>query len=319
MVLLLFKIRFVKIRNFEASMAACKNIIDKKFILNNGVEMPAIGLGTYRIRGEEPVIKAVDFALAAGYRMFDTAAVYGNESYLKNAFRLLLPKYGLEREDIFITTKLSPSDHGSRPITTRAYRQSLENLGVDYVDLYLVHFPGTARTSSDDTINIKIRDQTWAGLASLYRQGYIRAIGVSNYTVRHLQQLLSSNHGVIPTVNQVEWHPYYHQSELLEYCKKNNIVVQAYCSLGGTSAANMSLMNDPLVNNIAIKLGVTCAQILLKWALQQGVAVIPKSTNFERMKENTALNFTIPNGDLEALNALGERNTKYAWDPSIVS
>ncbi|XP_059055167.1 uncharacterized oxidoreductase YtbE-like [Achroia grisella] len=300
-------------------MASNTNVSKTKFTLNNGTEMPAIGLGTFRIKTENAIMSTVDSALAAGYRLFDTAAVYGNEFYLKNAFRTLLPKYGLRREDIFVTTKLSPSNHGNRDVTERAYRKSLQNLGLDYVDLYLIHFPGTANTAADDILNVKIRDQTWAGLASLYDEGLIKAIGVSNFTVRHLQQVISATHGVVPAVNQVEWHPYYFQHDLMEYCKRNGIVLQAYCSFGGTSSSNMNLMQDPVVNSIAKKFDVTCAQVLLKWALQQGVAVIPKSTDPQRIKENISLNFTIPNGDIIALNALGERNIKYAWDPSVVA
>ncbi|KAM3968525.1 putative oxidoreductase YtbE [Aphomia sociella] len=290
-----------------------------KFTLCNGTIMPAVGLGTYRIRRADVIMNTVDYALDAGYRMFDTAAVYGNEYHLKDAFQTLLPKYGLEREDIFITTKLSPSDHGSREVTERAYRKSLENLGLEYVDLYLIHFPGTSRIPSDDVLNIKIRNQTWAGLAKLYDEGLVKAIGVSNFTVRHLREIMSTNHGVVPTVNQVEWHPYYYQSDLLEYCKTNNIVLQAYCSFGGTSSANMSLMQDPAVKNIAKKLNVTCAQVLLKWALQQGVAVIPKSTNPDRIRENISLKFKIPEEDIKALNALGKHMIKYAWDPNPVA
>ncbi|XP_053624495.1 uncharacterized oxidoreductase YtbE-like [Plodia interpunctella] len=290
-----------------------------KFILNNGKVMPAIGLGTFRIRNGDVVMKVMDWALNAGYRMFDTAAVYGNESHLKIALKTLLPKYGLEREDIFITTKLSPSDHGTKEIVEHAYKKSLENLGLDYVDLYLIHFPGTAGIPSNHINNKHIRNETWKALAELYKEGRIKAIGVSNFTVVHLEQLMANNYGVIPAVNQVEWHPYYQPQDVLIYCKKNNILLQAYCSFGGTSSVNMSMMQDPGVNKIAKTLNVSCAQVLLAWALQQGIAVIPKSTSQARINENISINFTIPNEDMKVLNALGSRKIKYAWDPTEVA
>ncbi|XP_075990807.1 putative oxidoreductase YtbE [Anticarsia gemmatalis] len=289
-----------------------------KFTLNNGTTIPGVGFGTYRIRCGDVIMKVVDEALAAGYRMFDTAAVYHNEGHLKKAFQTLLPKYGLEREEIFITTKLSPSDHGSLEVVRKAYKHSLDNLGLDYVDLYLIHFPGTAKLACDDKRNIDIRNMTWASLVDLYDNGLVNAIGVSNFTVKHLQQLLRSNHGVIPAVNQVEWHPFYHQQELLDYCKENDILLQAYCSLGGTSANNDSLLKHPLVTKIANKLEVTNAQVLLRWALQQDIAVIPKSTDPRHIKDNIALNFTIPNEDMRILSDLGSHKIKYAWDPSVV-
>ncbi|XP_049884903.1 uncharacterized oxidoreductase YtbE-like [Pectinophora gossypiella] len=290
-----------------------------KFTLNNGTHMPAVGLGTYRVRQETDIMNAVDWALDAGYRMFDTAAVYGNECHLGAALRTFLPKYGLDRDDIFVTTKLSPSEHGDKEITEKAYLKSLKNLGLDYVDLYLIHFPGTARLRSDDGRNKVLRESTWSSLEEIYDEGRVNAIGVSNFTVRHLSELLLTHHSVIPAVNQVEWHPYYHQDELLKYCKEKEIVVQGYCPFGGASAANKTLLEDPVVKKIAKKLNVTCAQVCLVWALQKDVAVIPKSSNAARIKENISLKFRIPEEDMKALDALGEKNIKYAWDPSIVT
>nr|XP_013189283.1 unnamed protein product [Amyelois transitella] len=289
-----------------------------KFTLNNGTIMPAIGLGTYRMRTGDVIMRVVDWALAAGYRMFDTAAVYGNEIHLGAAFKTLLPKYELERDDIFVTTKLSPSDYGNKEIVESAYMKSLDNLGLDYVDLYLIHFPGASKIPATDLNNKRLRDVTWQALTELYDDGRVNAIGVSNFTVSHLEQLMLNNHGVIPAVNQVEWHPYYYQESLLNYCKQNDILLQAYCSFGGTSASNMALMHDPVVQKIARTLNVTCAQVLLAWALQQDVAVIPKTTSQVHLKDNISLNFTIPNEEMKALNALGGLKIKYAWDPTAV-
>lgn len=189
---------------------------------------------------------------------------------------------------------------------------------MEYIDLYLIHFPGTARIPTTDPRNKELRGNTWAKLVEIYDSGKVKAIGVSNYTVRHLKELAANSHGLMPAVNQVEWHPYYFQPELLKYCNDNDIILQAYCSLGGTSAQNASLLEDPIVVNIAKKLNVTRPQLLLAWAIQQGVAVIPKSTNPEHIKQNIELEFVIPKSDLEALNGLGRNNIKYAWDPSEV-
>ncbi|CAH0402014.1 unnamed protein product [Chilo suppressalis] len=294
-------------------------LLPSVFTLNNGTKMPAVGLGTYRIRNSELLMKTVDYALGAGYRMFDTAAVYGNEVHLKNALNCLLPKYGLMREDIFITTKLSPADHGSPDVVNNAYKRSLDNLGLDYVDLYLVHFPGSAKIPAEDPRNPKLRDSTWAGMTKLYDDGLVNAIGVSNFNIRHLKDIMNCNHGVVPAVNQVEWHPYYHQKDLLKFCKQNDILLQAYCSLGGTSASNTDLLDDPVVKKIAMKHEATCAQVLLVWAVQQDVAIIPKSTNLGRIKENITFNFKLTCEEIKALDALGEHNIKYAWDPNTVA
>ncbi|CAH0578181.1 unnamed protein product [Chrysodeixis includens] len=286
--------------------------------LNNGLSMPSVGLGTYRVRSPEVIMKMVDEALSAGYRLFDTAAVYRNEGHLQKAFTTLLPKHGLDRDDIFITTKLSPADHGSPDAVKKAYNQSLHNLGIDYADLYLIHFPKAPKYTNDDKRNTELRHSTWSGMVELYDNGLVNSIGVSNFTVDHLTQLMKVNHRVVPTVNQVEWHPFYYQTELLEFCKKNDIVLQAYCSLGGASMNSDELLNHPCVTKIARKLEVSNAQVLLGWALQQDIAIIPKSTTPEHIRQNIALNFTISSEDMLILNDLGSQKIKYAWDPSGV-
>lgn len=289
------------------------------FTLNNGVEMPAIGFGTYRLRHEEILMKTVDLALEAGYRFFDTASVYSNEIHFKRVFKELLPKHGLVREDIFITSKISPGDHGTPEHVAEVYQRTLDNIGIDHLDMYLIHFPGSAKVSAEDLRNPRLRDATWAGMTKLYDAGLVGSIGVSNFTTRHLKELLNNNHGVIPTVNQVEFHPYYRDVELLNYCKVNDIVLQAYCSLGGSSASNKDLLNDPAVIKIASNHKVTCAQVLLAWALQQDVAIIPKSTDLEHMKQNNNLHFRLAKEEMQLLFDLGERKIKYAWDPKSVA
>ncbi|XP_063546773.1 uncharacterized oxidoreductase YtbE-like [Cydia strobilella] len=294
-------------------------VSQKKVILNNGVEMPLVGFGTFRIRSADVIRSVVESALAAGYRLFDTATVYGNEKHLGDALRLLLPKFALTRQDIFITTKLSPRDAHTKDIIKEACRKSLASLGFETIDLYLIHFPGMANLSSADTQNIKLRSQAWEALVECYNEGLVRSIGVSNYTIRHLQELQVCNFGVVPAVNQVECHPYFPQKDLLQYCHGTGIALQAYCSLGGTSSGTATLLHDPVVINAAQKLGVSSGQLLLAWATQQGISVIPKSTHAERIKENISLNFKIPDEYIKALDKLGANNTKYAWDPSTVA
>nr|XP_021187535.2 uncharacterized oxidoreductase YtbE [Helicoverpa armigera] len=292
-------------------------VVTKYFPLNTDHDMPAVGLGTYRIHKHDTIMHVVDEALSAGYRMFDTAAVYRNEASLGEALKLLLPQHGLDRDDIFVTTKLSPADHGDKDIVKKAYQASLQKLDIDFIDLYLMHFPGTARLQIGDPKNTEMRLKTWASMVDLYDDGWVNAIGVSNFTVAHLQQLMEANHDVYPAVNQVEWHPFYYQMELMDYCKKNSIVLQAYSSLGGKSVQNDDLLKHPAVTKIARKLEVTNAQVLLRWALQQEVAIIPKSTNPEHIRQNIALDFTIAPEDMNILNNL-ENEVKYAWDPSNV-
>ncbi|XP_041987898.1 uncharacterized oxidoreductase YtbE-like [Aricia agestis] len=300
----------------EASEDVYVNYAYKKITLSNGYEMPAIGFGTYRIRESEILHGTLDAALGAGYRMFDTAAVYGNEQFLGDSLRHLLPKYGLTRQDVFITTKLSPSDHGYHNVQ-KALEKSLNNLGMEYVDLYLIHFPGTAKMSADNPMNQKLRSETWHAMVNMYRQGKAKCIGVSNFTVKHLIQL-TDHSSIVPMVNQVEWHPYYYQPELHQYCQDNDICLQAYCSLGGTSMGNMELLEEPLVRSIATRYNVTPAQVALLWALQQDVAVIPKSVNPEHIGSNIHIKVNLSQMDLLLLDSLN-KNVKYAWDPSLVA
>nr|XP_032516739.1 uncharacterized oxidoreductase YtbE-like isoform X1 [Danaus plexippus plexippus] len=303
----------MEIRNKMAD----QNFAEVKFTLRNGIKMPAVGLGTFRIRDPAVVYSAVDSALAVGYRLFDTAAVYQNERFLGDALRDLLPKYGLQRSDIYVTTKLSPSDQ-SAELVPKAFSKSLENLGLQYIDLYLIHFPGAARINSSDPKNEALRNETWNAITKLYDTGKVKAIGVSNFTVRHLRQLQKSS-TIEPMVNQVEWHPHYYESDLLEYCNTHNIRLQAYCSFGGQAIRNNSLMEDPVVRDISAKHNATPAQVLLTWALQRGIAVIPKSVTPQRIKENIQLSMRMSPEELSLLDSLRNNGLKYAWDPNPIA
>ncbi|KAK9886761.1 hypothetical protein WA026_018413 [Henosepilachna vigintioctopunctata] len=284
------------------------------FKLNSGRLMPLIGFGTYLIQGDQLIYQVLDNALAAGYRQIDTATVYHNEYSIGLALKKLLPKYNLKREDIFITSKLSPSDQGEQAFA--AVQESLRKLDCDYLDLYLIHWPGAGRTPLDSSENLRLRSQSWASLVKAVHSGLVRSIGVSNYTLKHLNELLANDHGIKPSVNQVEWHPKFYQPELLNLCRQEGILLQAYSSLGGTG--NSELLKDPVVVQIATELGTTSAQVLLRWAVQQNIGIIPKARSESRIKSNIDLNFQIPVPLMTQLNNLKSKE-KFAWNPENVA
>ncbi|KAJ8338046.1 hypothetical protein SKAU_G00370120 [Synaphobranchus kaupii] len=280
-------------------------------LLNTGAQMPLLGLGTFRLRGPEETHRVIDAALAAGYRAFDTAAVYRNEADLGSALRDLLPKHGLTRGDIFITSKLGPQDQGSR--ASAGCAQSLEQLGFEYIDLYLVHWPGTQGLRVGDQQNPRNRAESWAVLERFHADGKFRAIGVSNYTPGHLKELLQVCR-VPPAVLQVEFHPKLAQRELRALCRETGVCFQAYSSLG-TGA----LLTDPAVLAVAAGCGRSPAQVLLRWAVQQGVPVLPKSSQPERAVENgRVFDFHLSEEDMGKLSAL-DCGEKYCWDPTAVA
>uniref|UniRef100_A0A4W5JCQ3 Zgc:101765 n=1 Tax=Hucho hucho TaxID=62062 RepID=A0A4W5JCQ3_9TELE len=280
-------------------------------LLNTGARMPLLGLGTYRLRGPDDILQAVDAALSTGYRSFDTASVYRNEADLGRALRRLLPQHGLSRADVFITSKLGPKDQGSR--AREGALRSLELLDLDYIDLYLIHWPGTQGLGVGDKRNPENRAQSWAVLEELHAQGKLRAIGVSNYTPGHMKELLEGC-CVTPAVLQVEFHPRLSQGEMRHLCGEKGVCFQAYSSLG-----TGSLLQDPLVVQIAQGYGLTTAQVLLRWAVQQGVPVLPKSSHPTRVAENgRVFDFELTAEDMERLGGM-DCGQKYCWDPSQVS
>ncbi|XP_053198900.1 glyoxal reductase-like [Scomber japonicus] len=279
-------------------------------LLNTGVQMPLLGLGTYKLRGSEDVYRAVDAALASGYRAFDSAAVYRNEAELGRALRELLPKHGLTREDVFITSKLGPKDQGEKAMQGALH--SLSQLDLGYIDLYLIHWPGTQGLVVADQRNPVNRAQSWVALEELHAQGKLKAIGVSNYTPAHMRELMQSCK-VPPAVLQVEFHPQMCQAELRSVCKEFGVCFQAYSSLGIGN-----LLTDPVVMEVAKNCERTPAQVLLRWAVQQGVPVLPKSSHPDRIKDNARLfDFTLSDTDMNRLSAL-DCVHKYCWDPSEV-
>ncbi|CAG9816340.1 unnamed protein product [Phaedon cochleariae] len=294
---------------------------DQKYTLNNGASIPMVGFGTWQIQGADLIKQVLDDALAAGYRLIDSATLYGNEADIGKALKELLPKHNLSRKDIFITSKLSPADHGEKAY--QALESSLKNLDSGYIDLYLIHWPASFALNASDPKNAELRDESWKQLVKGVKNGLTKSIGVSNYNVRHLKELLKNDHGIKPVVNQVEWHPNYHQNELLELCKKENILLQAYSSLGGTG--NKNLLENAEIKKIADKLGKSPAQVLLRWSLQQNIAIIPKARSAKYIKQNIDLDFIIPNEDMEILNNFNQAkyivnpNKKYIWNPDTVA
>ncbi|XP_042370124.1 uncharacterized oxidoreductase YtbE-like isoform X2 [Plectropomus leopardus] len=279
-------------------------------LLNTGVQMPILGLGTYKLVDSEDVFKAVDAALVAGYRSFDSAAVYGNEADLGQALKKLLPKHGLTREDVFITSKLGSMDQGERAM--EGVLHSLSQLDLGYIDLYLIHWPGTRGLEVDDQRNPGNRAQSWATLEELHAQGKLKAIGVSNYTPAHMRELMQSCK-ITPAVNQVEFHPKLCQKELRRVCEEYGVCFQAYSSLG-----KGDLVTDPVVMEVAKNCERTPAQVLLRWAVQQGVPVLPKSSNPDRIKDNARLfDFTLSDTDMDRLSSL-DCGRKYCRDASDI-
>ncbi|XP_029470646.1 uncharacterized protein LOC115098279 [Rhinatrema bivittatum] len=279
--------------------------------LNTGNQMPLVGFGTFRIQGYEVIYQCLDAALQHGYRSFDTATVYNNEADMGRALKVLLPKHGLTRQDIFITSKLAPKDHGQD--AEAAGLRSLAALDCDYLDLYLIHWPGKQGWKREDLRNRESRRQSWESLEKLKQAGSFRAIGVSNYTVDHLKELLAGCQ-VHPAVLQVEYHPLLVQLDLLHFCQEAGIHLQAYSSLGvGT------LVQRDEIKRVAERCRRTPAQVLLRWAVQQGIGVIPKSTSPAHIAENFQLSdFALSAPDVEELSKL-HSDTHYCWDPTTVA
>ena len=270
--------------------------------LNDGHDLPLVGFGTGHIKAQSEVTRVVDNALKAGYRLFDSAAIYGNELELGIAFKELLPKHNLTRKDIYITSKLYEENHGGGKKTEDAVKTSLQKLQCEYVDLYLIHWPGVLGLSPSDPKNATERRKTWTTLVKLHKEGLLRSIGVSNYNLKHIKELVNDCDGVKPAVNQIEWHPHNHENALLDECRLHDILVQAHTPLGGTG--NKALLDDPDVKNAAKELNVSPARILLRWLVQQDIAAIPKATSYNHMVENTQLDFVIPDDVMTKLSNL---------------
>lgn len=275
---------------------------NSKYKLVNGIEMPIIGLGTWKMIEGDEIENAVRDALDVGYRMFDTAMIYKNEKGLGKA----LEKYGLLREEFFVTTKVWNTDQGYEN-TKKAIDVSLAQLGLPYVDLYLVHWP----TASEDVkVSLNKREETWRAMEEIYTSGKAKAIGVSNFTITHLEEM-QKYATIMPMVNQVEFNPFLYQEKLLNYCKKNNILLTAYSPL-----VRGKRLTDEKLENIAKKYNKTIPQVMLRWSIQHGVVVIPKTVHKERMIENIDIfDFEISAEDMKTIDLMDE-NMRLASDPT---
>ena len=282
-------------------------------MFSNGVVSPQIQFGTFRIKTSEDVQASISEALNTGYRAIDTASVYKNHAKIAKTMRECLPKLGLTRSDIWLTSKLAPKDHGEKRCE-EAIRNILRDLDTDYLDLFLIHWPGVQKLEVTDPQNRILRQESWKVLERFYREGKLRTIGVSNYTQGHLEELLDYCE-VTPHVLQTELHPHYQQTELVKFCRLHNIHVQAYSSLG-QAGSESPLFRSATVVKTSDNLGVTPAQVLLAWGLQNGFTVMPKSVTPHRIRENFRLDFEIPADDMKKLDALEKDvSEKYAWDP----
>ncbi|MEC0254188.1 aldo/keto reductase [Paenibacillus lautus] len=263
--------------------------------LNDGVKMPWLGLGVWKTKEGEEVIQSVKSAITAGYRSIDTAAIYGNEEGVGQAIR----ESGVSRDELFITTKVWNDDQGYEK-TLQAFETSRKKLGLDIVDLYLVHWPG-----KDKYLD------TWKALIHLQKEGLVRSIGVSNFQIRHLQHIIEET-GVVPVVNQVELHPLLSQKELLGYARENRIVLEAWSPL------MQGNLDQPVLAQIAEKYGKTTAQVILRWDIQNGVIVIPKSIKEHRIRENAGIfDFELSAEDMAAIDGLNQ-NKRFGSNPDEV-
>lgn len=261
--------------------------------LANGVKMPWLGLGVYKVEDGQEVVDSVKYAIKAGYKSIDTAKIYENEEGVGQAIK----ESGVSREELFVTSKVWNADQGY-DTTIQAFETSLNKLGLEYLDLYLIHWP----------VEGKYKD-TWKALEKLYKDGKIRAIGVSNFQVHHLEDLIAGAE-VKPMVNQIEFHPLLTQTEVREYCKKQEIQVEAWSPL-----AQGELLDNEVLTQIAEKHGKSTAQVILRWDLQNEVVTIPKSTKEHRIIQNAdVFDFELNAEEVEKINALNQ-NHRVGPDP----
>ncbi|MFB7641573.1 aldo/keto reductase [Peribacillus butanolivorans] len=267
--------------------------IGETITLHNGVKMPQLGFGVFKVKNGSETVESVKKAIEVGYRSIDTAAVYENEEGVGQAIR----ESGISREELFITSKVWNTDQGYET-TLQAFDDSLKRLGLEYLDLYLIHWPGKDKYL-----------ETWKALEKLYNEGKVKSIGVSNFHVHHLEKLLA-NSEIKPVVNQIELHPLLTQVEIRDYCEKHDIKVEAWSPLG-----RGSLIEEPTINHIAKKHGKSSAQVLIRWHLQHEIVVIPKSITPSRIEENAQVfDFSLSLNEMNQIDALN-KNERFGSNP----
>jgi methylglyoxal/glyoxal reductase len=269
-----------------------KNLQSKK-TLHNGIEIPYVGLGVYQMKDPDETVQAVKSAIETGYLSVDTAAVYGNEESVGQGVK----ESGADRKNLFITSKVWNSDQGY-DTTLKAFETSLKKLDMDYMDLYLIHWP----------VEGKYKD-TWKALERLYSEGLVKSIGVSNFHQHHLEDLMSSSNEK-PVINQIECHPRLSQEQLKAFCQEEKIAVEAWSPI-----AQGRVLDEPALKQIAEKHGKSSAQVILRWHLQNDVVIIPKSVHASRIKENADLfNFELSTDEMNKINDLNQ-NERFGPDP----
>ncbi|CCQ59318.1 MAG: aldo/keto reductase [Crocosphaera sp.] len=295
----------------------------KTLTFNNGNTIPQFGLGTWKSKPGE-VKNAVKYALSIGYKHIDCAAIYGNETEVGEALKESFADNVVQREDIFITSKLWNNRHKKDDVVL-GLKQTLKDLELDYLDLYLIHWPVAFKPEvifpEDASGVLSLSEvpliETWQGMEQAVNQGLVKNIGVSNFSIKKIDNIIS-NCSIKPAMNQVECHPYLQQDELLASCQQNDIVLTAYSPLGSKDRPDSlkqknepTLLENEVIKNIAEKYQVTTAQILIKWAIERGTVVIPKSVSPERIKQNfEAQNINLDTEDMEQIKTLN-RNYRY--------
>ncbi|WP_105992492.1 aldo/keto reductase [Staphylococcus simulans] len=265
----------------------------------NGNTMPKVGLGTFRVENNDQLKASVQYAIEQGYRSIDTAMIYQNEEKVGEGIKAGIAAAGLKRSDVFITSKLWLDDYG-RTNVEAAYQTSLDKLGLDYLDLYLMHWPGT-----DEDLMI----ETWQGMEDLLKDNKVKNIGVSNFHPHHLESLLS-HASIKPVINQVEFHPYLTQSDLNLYLNAQRILMESWSPL-----MNAQILEDETVKQIAEEVDKSPAQVIIRWNLQHDVVVIPKSVTPSRIKENIQVfDFELTDNQMQRLDDLNQ-NKRVGPDP----
>lgn len=265
--------------------------------LHNGVKMPWFGIGVFKVEEGPVLVNAVKTAIKYGYRSVDTAAIYENEEGVGKGIQEGLKETGISRQELFVTSKVWNADLGYDS-TIAAYEKSLQKLGLEYLDLYLIHWP----------VEGKYKD-AWRALETLYKEGRVKAIGVSNFQIHHLEDLMKEAE-IKPMVNQVEYHPRLTQKELQAFCQENGIQLEAWSPL-----MQGQLLDNEILQNIAAKHNKSVAQIILRWDLQNGVVTIPKSTKEHRIIENaTVFDFELTNEEMAVIHGLNQ-NLRVGPDP----
>lgn len=261
------------------------------FTLTNGVEIPCVGFGTWQTPDGETAVQAVKAALEDGYRHIDAAAIYGNEESVGRA----IAESGVPRGELFVTSKLWNDEHGYET-TLRAFDKTLKDLGLEYLDLYLIHWPVPAKFKNNWQ---KKNAETWQAFEELYKEGRVRAVGVSNFLPHHVEELKKTAE-IMPMVNQIEYHPGLMQKELVEYSQKEGMLIEAYSPLG-----TGKMLGNETLKGIADKYGKSVAQVCIRWVLQNGVLPLPKSVTPSRIADNARVfDFEIAADDMAVIDAM---------------